>query len=358
MHAACALGARRGLATAHAVTRPAPVHVQDREDFVSTDLGAPAAATPSQDPPATLPTGAPAHDRSSAAVRSARPRARGAATGATTTAGTVTAGAATSGTAATGPAATRAARPAARRRRILPALVLGAVLVVVWETVARTGLVPAVFLPAPTAVAERLAEDLTTGGLARYVLPTLVEAVLGSALGAAVALPLGYLVFRSRHASAALEPYIAASQAIPAVALAPLLVLWLGYGLLPIVVLCALLVFFPILLATVLGLRTLDPDVVAAARLDGAGSWSLLRHVELPLAWPSILTGVRNGFTLSVTGAVVGEFVMGGHGLGMLLSARGLAADTTGIFSALIVLCALAMTIYGLLGALERRTAD
>ncbi|WP_341361134.1 ABC transporter permease [Georgenia sp. M64] len=329
---------------------------------MSTDLGAPAAATPSQDPRPNLQAGGPAHDRSPVAVPSAlsRPRATSAGRSGMSATGAVTVAPASAGTApaSPGPATARAGRRAAGSRRVLPALVLGAVLVVVWETVARTGLVPAVFLPAPTAVAERLAEDLTTGGLARYVLPTLVEAVLGSALGAAVALPLGYLVFRSRHASAALEPYIAASQAIPAVALAPLLVLWLGYGLLPIVVLCALLVFFPILLATVLGLRTLDPDVVAAARLDGAGSWSLLRHVELPLAWPSILTGVRNGFTLSVTGAVVGEFVMGGHGLGMLLSARGLAADTTGIFSALIVLCALAMTIYGLLGALERRTAD
>lgn len=253
-------------------------------------------------------------------------------------------------------AALRRHRPdGAARRRVVAPLVLGAVVLLVWEAVSRSGVVPSFFLPAPSAVLTRLAEDLTAGGLLGYVGPTLVEAALGCLLGAAVALPLGYLVFRSARAAAALEPYIAASQAVPAVAVAPLLMLWLGYGLVPIVVLCALTVFFPILLATVLGLRTLDRDVVNAARLDGAGSWHLLRHIELPLALPALLTGLRNGFTLSVTGAVVGEFVMGGRGLGMLVAARGDSADTVGIFAALVVLCALAMSVYGLLGALERR---
>ena len=250
----------------------------------------------------------------------------------------------------------RGTRPQrAARRRVVAPLLLGGVVLLLWEAVSRSGVVPPFFLPAPSAIAVRLAEDLTTGGLLGYVGPTLIEAALGCLVGAVVALPLGYVVFRSARAAAALEPYIAASQAVPAVALAPLLMLWLGYGLVPIVVLCALTVFFPILLATVLGLRTLDPDVVAAARLDGAGGWRLLRHIELPLALPALLTGLRNGFTLSVTGAVVGEFVMGGQGLGMLVAARGDSADTVGIFAALVVLCALAMSVYGLLSALERR---
>ncbi|WP_418606835.1 ABC transporter permease [Georgenia sp. SUBG003] len=265
----------------------------------------------------------------------------------------------TTGTALTPNASTTPSRPvpltAPARRRLVPPLLLGVVVLGVWEAVSRSGAVPAFFLPPPSAVAVRLAEDLTTGGLPSYVAPTLVEAALGCLLGAAVALPLGYLVFRSPRAAAAVEPYVAASQAVPAVALAPLLMLWLGYGLLPIVVLCALTVFFPIVLATVLGLRTIDHDVADAARLDGAGEWHLLRHIELPLALPALLTGLRNGFTLSVTGAVVGEFVMGGQGLGMLVAARGDSADTVGIFAALVVLCVLAMSVYGLLGALERR---
>lgn len=239
----------------------------------------------------------------------------------------------------------------------LAALVLGAVVLAAWEGAARSGAVPAQFLPAPSAVAVRLVEDLTTGNLLGYTVPTLVEAALGCLLGAVVALPLGYVIFRSRVADAALSPYIAASQALPAVATAPLLVIWVGYGLAPITILCALLVFFPILLATVHGLRGVDREVVEAARLDGAHGWSLLRGIQGPLALPTVLTGLRNGFTLSITGAVVGEFVMGGQGLGLILSIRGSASDTTGIFAALVVLCTLATAIYGLLRLVERRVA-
>lgn len=263
------------------------------------------------------------------------------------------------------PATTEPARPpVAHSRRHgsdplarpwLAALALGVVVLVVWEIAVRTGAVPAHFLTAPTDVVARLVEDVTAGGLLGYTVPTLVEAALGSLLGSAVALPLGYLVFRSRVADAALSPYIAASQALPAVATAPLLVIWVGYGLLPITILCALLVFFPILLATVHGLRRVDKEVVEAARLDGAHGWYLLRDIQGPLALPTVLTGLRNGFTLSVTGAVVGEFVMGGKGLGLILSVRGSASDTPGIFAALVVLCALAMSIFGLLRLLERR---
>ncbi|MFH5823280.1 ABC transporter permease [Georgenia sp. AZ-5] len=256
-----------------------------------------------------------------------------------------------------GPGGSAPAQPegrSVRRHRWLPAALTGVLGLVLWETVVRAGAISEFFLPAPSAVATRLWEDLTTGGILAYVGPTLAEALAGCLLASVVALPLGYLVFRSRWASAALEPYIAASQAVPAVAIAPLLTIWLGYGLVPIAVLCAIVVFFPILLATVLGLRMLDRDVVDAARLDGAGSWDLLRSIQLPLALPSLLTGLRNGFTLSVTGAVVGEFVIGGEGLGMVLSTRGASSDTTGLFATLVVLCALAMGIYGLLRALER----
>ena len=251
-------------------------------------------------------------------------------------------------------ARTLAAHRRTRRLVLLTPLALGAAVLLGWEAVSRAGLVPAFFLPAPTAVAARLWTDLTAGGLLGYTALTLTEALLGSVLGTAVALPLGYLIARNRWAAAGLQPYVAASQALPAVALAPLLVIWVGYGLLPIVLLCALLVFFPILLATILGLRTLDPEGVDAARLDGAHGWAMVRHIEAPMALPTLLTGLRNGFTLSVTGAVVGEFVMGGRGLGMVLSVQANSADTTGLFATLVVLAALAVGMYTLLRVVER----
>ncbi|MEV0633496.1 riboflavin ABC transporter permease RibX [Streptomyces sp. NPDC050619] len=182
----------------------------------------------------------------------------------------------------------------------------------------------------------------------------MAESTAGSALGLAVALPLAYLIARNRVAAAALQPYVAASQAVPAVALAPLLALWFGYGLLPIAVLCALLVFFPILVSAVVGLRQIDSDVMNAARVDGVGRVQMLRYIEWPLALPSTLAGIRAGLTLSITGAVVGEFVVGGDGLGQLLTVQRSEADTVGMFVTLLVLVLLAACLYGLMLLLER----
>jgi len=240
--------------------------------------------------------------------------------------------------------------------RLAAPVVLLVVLLALWQLVVSSGSVPASLLPAPGKVWHRLVLDLGRGPLLGATLTTIWEAVLGCLVATCVALPIGYLIARVRVAEAALSPFLAASQAIPAVALAPLLVIWVGYGLTPIVLLCALLVFFPLLLATVLGLRSIDTDIVEAAELDGASGWRMVRYIEAPLSRAALLTGIRNGFTLSVTGAVVGEFVMGGTGLGQIVSVESQSADTTGLFATLIMLCALATAIYlGLLG-LERLT--
>lgn len=210
-------------------------------------------------------------------------------------------------------------------------------------------------LPPPSALLPRLVLEWREGGLLGYATVTMSEALLGCVIALVVAVPMGYLIARSATASAALGPYVAATQAIPAVALAPLLVLWIGYGLIPIALLCALLVFFPIIINTTLGLTTLDRDVIDAARVDGAGRGRLLWHIEAPLSLPSLLAGVRNGFVLSVTGAVVGEFVMGGAGLGMLLTVYRDRQDTTGMFAVLVALAVLAMTFFFAIRILERR---
>ncbi len=237
-------------------------------------------------------------------------------------------------------------------RRLLAPWILGLVGVAVWALLAAA-LGPA-FIPTPPVLAVRLATDIAEGDLIHAAGATFAVSALGCLLGLAVALPLGYLIAKSRTASAALAPYVAASQAVPAVAVAPLLALWFGYDVLPKALLCALLVFFPILLGTVLGLTTLDRDVVDAARVDGAGRWQLVRHIEAPMALPAILTGVRNGFVLSVTGAVVGEFVMGGDGLGELLGIYRSRSDTTGMVSTLVFLAALAVAINVAVRGLER----
>ncbi len=257
-----------------------------------------------------------------------------------------------------GTAGSAARRPRRRGSALAAPIGLGVAILALWVLLHGSGAVSAFFLPAPEGLVRQFWHDLAHGSLLDYTAVTLKEAAAGSAIGIGVALPLAHLIAHSRIAAAALEPYLAASQALPAVALAPLLALWLGYGLLPIALLCALLVFFPILVAAVLGLRSLDPDVLDAARVDGVDRWRMLLHIEFPLALPSVLAGVRTGLTLSITGAVVGEFVMGGNGLGELLSVQRQATDTTGLFATLLMLALLAAGLYGLIRLLEHRSSQ
>ncbi|GAA2183921.1 ABC transporter permease [Brooklawnia cerclae] len=237
--------------------------------------------------------------------------------------------------------------------RVAAPVLLALVVLVAWWILARSGGIPRTLLPAPGSVVERLAGDLSQGRMVTPTLVTLWEAALGCLLAAAVALPIAYLIAHNHVAEAALSPYLAASQAIPAVALAPLLVLWVGYGTLPVVLLCSVMVFFPVVLSTVLGLRSIDRDVIDAARVDGAGRTQLARWLEWPLALPATLTGLRNGFTLSITGAVVGELVMGGSGLGQRLAVQSQSNDTVGLFATLVVLSVLAIVIYLTMSGVE-----
>lgn len=237
--------------------------------------------------------------------------------------------------------------------KVLAPLILGALILLAWQLTYHFNLVRPSLLPSPISVFERLRTDLGSGVLLTPALVTLQEALLGCLLGVTIAIPLGVLMQRERLAEAALSPYLAASQAIPAIAIAPLLVLWVGYGMRAIIVLCALLVFFPVVIATTLGIRQIEPDLVEAARLDGASGWTLFRYIEAPLARRTVLVGIRNGFTLSVTGAVVGEFVMGGQGLGMLLTVQANSSDTVGLFTTLFMLATLAVVIYLFMVALE-----
>jgi putative riboflavin transport system permease protein len=242
------------------------------------------------------------------------------------------------------------------RTWLAPAL-LGIIIVAAWMAAARSGGIAVLFLPSPGAVLSALYTGFTDGSLLSAAGITLLESLSGFALGAMIALPIGYAVARSRLAAAALQPYLAASQALPAVALAPLFVVWLGYGLPPTAALAALIVFFPSAIATTLGIRMLDHEVLDAARVDGANAWQLLLAIELPLAAPSVLAGLRTSLTLSVTGAVVGEFVLGGVGTGLgSLSTQTLANfDTARLFAILIVLGAMASLLYGLARLIERR---
>ena len=242
-----------------------------------------------------------------------------------------------------------------RWARLLAPVALLVILVFLWAAVAAAGGTSRYVLPTPAAFIVRAGELFTSDWFWQAIGASFWAAALGSLLGALVAIPLSWLIYRSPLVSAALQPFLGATQALPAVALAPLLMLWVGRGLPAIVVLCALMVFFPILVSTTVGLRGLDPDVLDAAALDGATGWRLARSVELPLVSPSLLAGVRNGFTLSITGAVVGEMVMGGSGLGQLLVQQQHNFDTAGMFVTVFTLALLAVSLYSAVYFFERR---
>lgn len=237
--------------------------------------------------------------------------------------------------------------------RFVAPIVLAIVLLAGWEFAVRAGFVHEDFLPPPSALAGRFVTELTQGPLLQHTWVTLLEALFGTLIAVLVAVPLGYLIARVVWVDLALTPYVTASQAIPAVAVAPLLALWLGYGLTPIAILCAVVAFFPMLVTTILGVRALPSDVIEAARLDGASWWQSLLWVEAPLAMPSVLAGLRAGTALSITGAVVGEFTMGGRGLGMLLTLYRDANDTEGLFTTLLMLVILAVGLFTVLRVLD-----
>ncbi|MGO4957317.1 ABC transporter permease [Luteococcus sp. Sow4_B9] len=241
-------------------------------------------------------------------------------------------------------------------RAVVAPLLLALMLILGWQALVSVMGWPSFVLPSPAAVAPRLVADLSSASFWAHVWVTVLEALGGCLLGALAGLPLAVAIHVSRWFSDAVNPFLGATQAIPAIALAPLLVLWVGYGLFPIMLLCGLMVFFPILVTTLVGLRHVDQDLVDAARMDGADRAAQLWWIEFPLALPSALAGLRNGFTLSITGAVVGEMVMGGDGLGLVLAVQRDQMDTVGMFATIMVLCAVASGIYLAIRAVELRS--
>ena len=228
-----------------------------------------------------------------------------------------------------------------------PPIVLALLLLAGWYLGTAYGRIPSLFLPAPADVLTSLSNSFSSGILLNAALVTAQESILGFLLALVVALPLGYGLAKSRLLASALQPYLAAGQAIPAIVIAPLLIIWLGPGLLPNLILCMLIVLFPMVITTILGVQIIDQTLLDAARVEGASGWSLLAYIEFPLALPAVLAGLRTGLTLSVMGAVVGEFVSGGdQGLGALVQIAREQYDTPSLFAALLILAVLAALYY------------
>ena len=227
--------------------------------------------------------------------------------------------------------------------------------VLFWHLLARWGKIPAFILPSPGMVWKSGIIALRDGLLLRHSLVTLGEVLAGLALGLTTATTLGYLLAKSTLLERLLAPFIVASQSVPVVAIAPLLVIWFGSGLLSKVLICTLIVFFPVLINTIVGLRTVPEDLRDLMRSLRATRWQSFRMLEVPAALPVLLGGLRIGAALSVIGAVVGEFVGSDRGLGHLINqARGVY-NTALVFVAVFSLVIMALGLYGIVILLEAR---
>lgn len=238
-------------------------------------------------------------------------------------------------------------------------IILGIAVLGLWHSATSLHIIDTYALPAPYDVAHELIRGISEGYLLTALGTTLSEALYGCLTAAIIGIPAGFAIAHNPLLSYALEPFLAASQAIPAIALAPLLVMWVGYGTAPIVVLCTIMVVFPVIIATAVGVRSVSSELIGAAKLDGAHGRILVTSIELPLAGPHILAGLRTGFTLAVTGAVVGEMVIGGDkGLGIQLVASQHMNATAPLFASIILLASAAVAIYTVIKALEHKVFE
>jgi NitT/TauT family transport system permease protein len=227
---------------------------------------------------------------------------------------------------------------------------------VIWQSLSAWLDLPAFIFPSLVVVWSRFTQTLWNGSLLYHGSITLSEIMLGLLLGSLAATFLGYRIARSARLERALSPYLVASQAIPIVAIAPLLVIWLGPGMSSKVFICSLIVFFPILVNTVVGVRAVPLALHDLMHSLRASRWQILWKLEIPAALPVFLGGLRIGATLSVIGAVVGELVGADRGLGFLVNVGRGQYDTALVFVAVFTLIALALGLYGIVAWIEHQT--
>jgi putative hydroxymethylpyrimidine transport system permease protein len=234
-----------------------------------------------------------------------------------------------------------------------PLLVL-AILIGAWELYVDLGGVDPLILPAPHAVARAMYEDRSL--LWSNFVTTAEEVLLGITLASAASLALAVAIHFSSTLRRAIYPLLVASQAIPIPIIAPLLVLWVGFGLLPKLVVIALVSFFPIVVTALAGLAAVDPDLLKLMRTFDASRARTFRHVELPSALPGVLTGAKIAVTVAVIGAVFAELAGSSSGLGYLYQQSQGQLLMPRAYAIVVILCLFAVALFGLLTLAERAT--
>ncbi|MEX1158216.1 MAG: ABC transporter permease [Thermomicrobiales bacterium] len=251
-------------------------------------------------------------------------------------------------------------RPAAPRRRPEMGVVLGwlvpllalALGLLAWEVIVQLRDTPSWFIPKPSEVGREL---VTSRALIwGHTWTTLQEMLLGLALAFLLGVLLAVAIASSRLVERSVYPGLVASQAVPIIALAPILLIWFGYGMTPKVIVVVLTCFFPIVVSMVDGLRAADTDALALLRSMGASRWQIMRIVRVPTALPSLVSGTRIAAAWSVIGALVGEWVGASSGLGYLMTRSASQFQTPRLYAAVFVAAALGVTLFALVALAER----
>ena len=236
---------------------------------------------------------------------------------------------------------------------------MGAALLLVllggWEAIVRQAGISALVLPAPSAVAVSLWTGLQSGYFWPHIRATLSALLLGLAGGGVAGLLMGMLLAESPLLERVLKPYVVVSQVVPKLALAPLFVLWFGFGMASTVLITALICFFPLMENTLTGLRQADAQRLQLFRMLGATRLQTLLRLKLPMALPAVLAGLRVAVVLALVGAVVGEFIGASQGLGAVIIASQGMMDTALMFAALVLIAAMGLLLYEATLLLERR---
>lgn len=239
-----------------------------------------------------------------------------------------------------------------RVRRILVPTVTVALLLMVWELVVRLGIVPNFLLPSPTQVVAALVSD--AGLLVSHAGTTLLESLLGLGIGVLVGFVAAVLMDRFETIYLAFDPLITISQTIPTVAIAPLLVLWFGYGLAPKVILIVLTTFFPVAVSLVSGFRSVDPDMIDLMRTMGASDLQIFTQVKLPGALEQFFSGLRISATYAIVGAVIAEWLGGFSGLGVYMTRVRKSFAYDRMFAVIILISVLSLALMYLVDLLQR----
>lgn len=246
----------------------------------------------------------------------------------------------------------RRLRPSSRvTDAVYPVTVL-VVFVAAWQAATEVGQIPTYLLPSASDTLGELVAELPL--LLHNGISTTITIIVGFILSVIVGVGVGLLMVEFRSFERAAYPLMVGSQAIPKIALAPIFVVWFGFGLLPRVLMTFLISFFPIVIATVSGMRSLDRELVYVSQCMGLSGWRSFRDIRLPHALPYIFSGLKIGITLAVVGAIVGEFVGSDEGLGnVMVRAIGLV-NTPLLFAGLVCITALAIVLFALVGLAER----